>query len=114
MTSATPASVDLKKIRGDAKCPMELIPVVASTELARSLQEGANKYGPYNWRASGIMATTYVAAMMRHLDAWRAGQDIDPDSGRSHLGHIMANCAIVLDAIACGRFNDNRYKDVTP
>lgn len=104
-------SEDVKKVQGDTKTPLHLIPVAATRALAYALQHGAMKYGAFNWRSSGIESLTYVAALMRHLDAWRAGEDIDPDSGESHLAHIMANCAILMDAEAYGSLEDNRYKN---
>jgi hypothetical protein len=40
--------------------------------------------------------------------AWFSGEDIDPESGVSHLAHVMACCNIVLDAKEHGKLNDNR------
>ena len=110
----TGRSEDVKKAQGDVKLPMHLLPTVAAAAMVKALNHGAMKYGAYNWRSSGIEAVTYVAAMMRHLEAWRSGEDKDPDSGESHLAHIMANCAIVLDAEAAGALKDNRYRDFIP
>jgi HAMP domain-containing protein len=33
-----------------------------------------------------------------------------PDSAVSHLGHVAASCAVILDAIAAGNFKDDRPK----
>lgn len=71
---------------------------------------GATKYGAYNWRESGVSATTYVNAIMRHLNAWRDGEDLDPESGISHLAHIACSCNIMLDADFCGTLGDDRHK----
>ena len=71
-------------------------------------KSGADKYGAYNWRQVPVSTTTYVSAMMRHLNAFRDGVDLDAESGRSHLSHIMANCAILLDAAAAGTLVDDR------
>lgn len=99
---------DPKGQAGAAKVPLHLIPTVAMTAESAALKQGAEKYGLDNWRESGVNAMTYVGAMLRHLTAWRDGEDVDPDSGISHLGHIRANCAILLDAAHVGKLVDDR------
>jgi hypothetical protein len=47
---------------------------------------------------------------MRHLNAWRDGQDMDPESGISHIAHIVSSCNILLDAGHCGTLQDDRNK----
>lgn len=74
---------------------------------------GAEKYGPYNWRETGVCATTYVAAIMRHLNAWRDGEDLDPESGISHIAHVACSCNILLDAQHCNTLQDDRYRKPT-
>ena len=34
---------------------------------------------------------TILDSMMRHQIALMAGEEIDPESGKPHIGHIMAN-----------------------
>ena len=97
-----------KKRMGDLKVPLGLFPKAALEAVSRVLQHGADKYGLWNWRSEPIDAMTYSHAMMRHLQAWKEGEDIDPDSGESHLAHIMASCAIAMDAAKVGTFVDNR------
>ena len=104
------AGIDPKGKAGALKTPLHLIPPAASREIARVHAHGAEKYEPYNWRETPVQSLTYVAAIMRHLDAWRDGQDLDPESGLSHLAHIGANVNIMLDAKACGMLVDNRHK----
>lgn len=80
---------------------------------ARSLQirEGhVWQRGDFNWRRTGVCATTYVSAIMRHLNAWRDGEDLDPESGISHIAHIATSCNILMDAEACGTLQDDRNK----
>ena len=74
---------------------------------------GAEKYGPFNWRETGVCATTYVAAIMRHLNAWRDGEDLDPESGISHIAHVACSCNILLDAKHCNTLQDDRYRKPT-
>ena len=40
----------------------------------------------------------YANAIRRHLLLWQAGEVRADDSEVSHLGHIAASCAILLDA----------------
>jgi hypothetical protein len=42
------------------------------------------------------------------MNAWWDGQDIDPESGQSHLAHVRANMGILLDAEANGCLQDDR------
>lgn len=99
---------DPKGQAGAAKTPLHLIPTVALNAEAEALRQGAEKYQQWNWRESGIHATTYIGSILRHLVAWRDGEDADPESGISHLGHIRANCAILLDAAHVGKLVDDR------
>lgn len=101
---------DPKGEAGDKKAPMYLLPPYALEQTAWVHKLGASKYGPYNWRRTGVCATTYVSAIMRHLNAWRDGEDLDPESGISHIAHIAASCNILLDAKYCGKLQDDRYR----
>jgi len=87
---------------------MELLPATALIETAWVHGLGAEKYGRYNWRQNKVNASTYVSAIMRHLMAWQQGEDIDPESGRSHLAHIAAGCNILMDAKSCKNLIDDR------
>ncbi len=93
---------------GTNKVPMHLWPKTATVLGALGLLDGATKYGRSNWRAVGIRASIYYDAVDRHMSAWFEGEDNDPDSGLPHLAHALAGLAIVVDAIAAGRFNDDR------
>ena len=102
---------DPKKQAGDLKDPLHLLPTVAMRQTAHVLALGAAKYGVYNWRESeGVKASTYAAAIMRHLTQFMDGEDVDEESGRSHLAHIMATCSILLDADRVGKLIDDRPK----
>ncbi len=103
---------DPKGAVGATKTPLGLIPPFAMAQTAWAHKLGAEKYGPFNWRDTGVCASTYVNAMLRHLNAWRDGEDLDPESGISHLAHIACNCNILLDAGFCRTLQDDR--NVTP
>lgn len=97
-----------KTAYGVQKTPLHLVPPPALLALADVMGLGAKKYGPYNWREHAVSASVYQAAAMRHLLAWWSGESVDPESGQSHLAHAMACLAIVLDAQAVGKLNDDR------
>ncbi len=66
------------------------------------------KYGRSNFRAVGVRASIYYDAASRHLNAWFEGEAVDPDSGLPHLAHALACLAIIVDAEAAGKLNDDR------
>lgn len=92
----------------DAKAPLDLLELVADEQIAAALQTGAVKYGRQNYKTIDIFATTYGAAIRRHVGAWLVGEDDDPESGLSHIAHIGANVHVLMAAIAEGTFCDDR------
>lgn len=100
-----------KKLYGDLKAPLQLVPPAAMLATAFGLAEGAAKYGAYNWRDQPVEAMTYIGAIYRHLAAYVEGEDFDPDSaiGKTHLEGAIANLAILIDATDAGTLIDNRW-----
>lgn len=90
------------------KPPLANIPSGALVPVCLVHQHGHDKHGPYNWRETPIHLMTYAHAIQRHLAAWIDGEDMDPESGLPHMAHIAAGCNVVLDAIAHGKFLDDR------
>lgn len=103
---------DPKGAVGALKTPLGLIPSYAMEQTAWVHKLGSDKYGPFNWRKTGVCASTYVNAILRHLNAWRDGETVDPESGISHLAHVACSCNILLDAGFCGTLQDDR--NITP
>jgi len=93
---------------GCDKLPLHLWPETATALGCLGLLDGALKYGRSNFRVIGVRASIYYDAARRHLNAWFEGEDIDPDSGLPHLAHALATIAIVIDAQAAGKLNDDR------
>jgi hypothetical protein len=106
MTEARDANP--KAAMGALKVPLHLSPPSARHFIALAFEDGAKKYGPYNWRESGVSASTYVAAAGRHIDAWFDGEEVSADARVHHLAHAMACCAILLDAMTVGKLIDDR------
>lgn len=71
-----------------------LIPPEATKALAEVLTYGAKKYKPNNWKNGE--PDRYVDALYRHLEAWRAGESHDDESGLPHLSHALTNVAFLL------------------
>jgi hypothetical protein len=72
------------------------------------MKNGADKYGPYNWRDKKVRMTIYLDAIERHLLALRDGEDIAEDSKVPHLGHIIACGALLADAVEGDFLIDDR------
>jgi hypothetical protein len=81
------------------------MPPVAEHYICEVLQSGADKYGAWNWRLSGIQMATYVSAIKRHLAAIHAGEWLDPESGKPHIAHIAASACIIMDADVNGNLD---------
>lgn len=93
---------------GSDKVPLHLFPLTAIIYGCLAMLEGLLKYGRSNFRAIGVRSSIYYDAARRHLDAWFEGEDTDPDSGLPHLGKALACIAILIDAKAAGKLNDDR------
>lgn len=93
---------------GIRKAPMSTVPTRFVLGVGLAMMEGARKYGRHNYRVAGIRLSVYYDAFMRHMMAWYEGEDIDPDSGLSHLYKAGACLAIIDDALANGMCTDDR------
>jgi hypothetical protein len=93
---------------GDKKLPLSLCSPIAKAAWAVAQFVGMVKYGAWNWRSAGIRSSIYTSALQRHLDAYLSGEEVDPIDQTPHLGHIMACAAILIDAKAAGKLNDDR------
>ncbi len=110
----TAEGVDPKGEAGSKKAPMWLLPPSALEAVAWVHKLGADKYGAWNWRKTRVKASTYISAIIRHLKlGFERGEDVDVESGQSHLAHISACCNILMDAKKHGCLDDDRMKDST-
>lgn len=97
-----------KSITGIKKVPLHLNPPAATIYMALGFQDGAAKYGPYNWRDNKVAASVYIGAALRHLADWWDGEDVAEDSKKPHIGHALACLAIIADAVETGNLVDDR------
>lgn len=90
------------------KLRYDLIPPSIETALAEVFTYGAKKYKPNNWRKVDS-PDRYVAAVMRHWNAYRKGEWLDENkyddkgnliekgSGMPHLWHVATNIAFLIE-----------------
>lgn len=90
------------------KIPFSLIPSNVLAEVALAFLEGSLKYGSYNWRVAGVRASVYLDAESRHKEAFKNGEDIDPDSGLNHIAKAIACLIILRDSMLNGNWTDDR------
>ena len=93
---------------GSLKEPLRHIPSNVWLGDAAIHALGAQKYGPFNWRDETVSSSVYYESALRHLIAWYHGENVDAESGHSHLYHVRACMAILLDAEQHGTLNDDR------
>jgi hypothetical protein len=99
---------------GVKKASLSCVPAPVLLEMGIGMQEGGAKYGRHNYRSSGVRGSVYYDATMRHLMAWWEGEDIDPDSGLSHITKAMCSLAVLRDAMLQNKFNDDRPPKSVP
>lgn len=98
-----------KDLLGIKKVQLNLVPASSIIYQALAMEDGAKKYGPYNWRSNKVIASIYVAAAMRHLQQWYdQGEELASDSQKPHLGHALACIGIIVDALETGNLSDDR------
>lgn len=93
---------------GIRKAPLSCVPMPVIAEMGAAMLEGAAKYGRHNWRGVGVRGSVYFDATMRHLISYWEGEDIDPDSGLSHLTKALVSLAVWRDAQIQGKYEDDR------
>lgn len=95
---------------GAKKPRLSLVPPSGLVYAALAMANGADKYGPYNWREKKVQAMIYLEACMRHILSFQDGEENAQDSGIPHLGHAIACLLILIDAKETGNLIDNRPK----
>lgn len=108
MNDTTTKPTNPKDAIGSDKIPLHLWPTTATVLGAMALLDGGLKYGRNNYRAVGVRASIYIDAANRHIMRYASGETLDPDSGLPHLAHALASIAILVDAEAAGKLNDDR------
>lgn len=101
----------IRGVKLDAdKPPMSLLDRHALEAIAGVLAFGARKYSAHNWR-KGIEYSRLLDAAIRHLYAFSDGEDVDPESGLSHVAHAGCCVMFLLGTIEARPDMDDRYKE---
>ncbi len=88
-----------------------LVPQSGLLPMVEVLEYGAKKYTPHNWK-KGLSITEICESMKRHLDAFMEGEDKDPESQLSHIGHMQCN-TLFLGWMSKHRPDlEDRYTDI--
>lgn len=93
---------------GINKINYSVIPANVLGEVALALTEGALKYGRHNYRGVGVRSSVYYDAAMRHLTAFWEGEDIDAESGLSHITKAISGLIVLRDCMMRGNDTDDR------
>ena len=103
-------ALEREGVKYDAGKPMlGLFPFEALTEIGKVLTYGAKKYEAHNWR-KGMAWSRYYDALLRHLNAWNSGEDIDPESGLMHLAHAGCCLVFLIASAVTGLGRDDRWR----
>lgn len=93
---------------GIRKAPLSTVPFGVVVEVGVGMLEGSAKYGRHNYRCAGIRESVYFDATMRHLVSYWEGEDIDADSGLSHITKALCSLVVWRDAQMQGMTTDDR------
>ncbi len=93
-----------------AKARMDLLPPKVLEGVAQVLAFGAKKYAAWNWVKAPAYGR-YFAAVQRHLAAWQAGEDLDPETGLPHLHHALCSLMFLAELQRLGEAQDDRPTD---
>ena len=74
---------------GKVKFSMVPLPLLAGA--ARVLMAGAIKYAAWNWAKGSKWSQSFDCACRHLFKWWFCREDIDPESGRHHLDHVLCN-----------------------
>lgn len=106
----TPVGTNPKDLLGIKKVQLNLVPPASVAYQALAMEDGARKYGPYNWRENKVIASIYIAAALRHLYQYLDGEENTSDTGVPNLGAVLACIGIIVDAKETGNLIDDRPK----
>lgn len=88
-------------IKFDSNKPdWSLLPVQSVEEIIKVLQFGAKKYAAWNFaNGEGLSYSRVLNSLLRHIFAFMRGENIDPETGLSHIAHAGCNVLFLLHYI---------------
>jgi len=78
------------------KLRWSLIPFSAVEDVVKVLTVGEKKYKKDNWKYVDNAVERYTDALFRHLSAWMKGEQLDKETGLSHLAHACTNILFLI------------------
>lgn len=106
----TPESEGVK--HDNNKPDMSLLSTKALLEISKVMDFGKKKYSANNWR-KGMQWSRLIAAALRHITAFNDGEDIDSETGISHLAHAGCCIMFLLEYEKTQKEKDDRYSTCT-
>ena len=94
------------------KLQWSLVDFTALEPMVRVLMKGAQKYSPDNWK-KGLSYTSILDSTMRHMTAFKAGEDLDPETGEPHTAHMLCNLMFLAWEELNRKDLDNRKPDLS-
>ena len=89
------------------KLPFDELDPLFLEEMFKVIQYGQKKYARLNW-LKGAPATQFFGCIMRHMLQWWKGEEIDAESGISHLSHVACNIMMLQYNLRKKPENDDR------
>lgn len=102
----------------DNKVDWAILPLGAVEEIIKVMKFGESKYARGNFaEGTGLSYTRLLNALVRHTFAFMRGEDLDPESGLSHMAHAGCCVLFILHYIVNGdkyKSNDDRSSSILP
>lgn len=76
-------------------------------DAVRVLEFGAKKYAEWNW-AKGMSWQAIIGCALRHAKAVLEGEQLDAESGQTHLGHFLCNLVFLDHYVRVYKEGDDR------
>ena len=72
------------------ECLEEVVQVLTYGDSKYNAEDGAN------WKRLPDAEKRFKDALLRHLLAYRTGEKIDQETGKSHLAHLITNALFLM------------------
>lgn len=92
------------------KLKWSLVSWKALEPMVQVLMFGATKYSAHNWK-NGLTFSSISESLQRHLNSFMEGENDDPESKLSHLGHILCNAMFLSWMFIFRSDLDDRFID---
>ena len=102
--------VEKAKTDDSTKPPLAMLPWKALRKVAAVQAYGFKKYGDFHNYKKGMEISRQLSCAIRHISDYMDGNDLDPESGESHLAHAATRLLFALENIEDGTVIDNRFK----